>query len=91
MIRLLANSLLRQAAKTSNPRQYLDDILASKVTLASAQGGSFTSVTVNGKSSTIQGLPGTTVADFMAASLMALEALECGLSRVPSTTYGVLR
>jgi hypothetical protein len=91
MLRILANALLRQAAKEQNPRQYLDDILASKVTTASGQGGVIVSTTVNGKSVTFQAVPGTTIADFMAASLMALEALECGLSRVPSSTWGVTR
>ena len=88
---MLANVLLRQAEKTQNPRQYLDDLITSKVTTASGQGGIIVSTTVNGKSVTFQAMPGTTIADFMAAALMALQALECGLTRVPSTTYGVLR
>ena len=91
VIRILANALLRQAQKTDNPRAYLDELLTAKVTTASAQGGCIISTSVNGKSATFQALPGTTIADFMAASLLALEALECGLQRVPSTTYGVLR
>lgn len=91
MIVTLANALLRQAQKTDNARQYLDDIIASKVTAASAQGGAIISTTVNGKSATFQALPGTTVADFMSAALLALETLECGLSRVPRRTWGVLR
>ncbi len=91
MIRQLANILLRQAEKTQNPRAYLDDLITSKVTTASAQGGVIISTTVNGKSVTFQAVPGTTIADFMSAALLALEALECGLNRVPSSTYGVLR
>lgn len=91
MIRILANVLLRQAEKTANPRQYLDDLITSKVTTASAQGGVIISTTVNGKSVTFQAISGTTIADFMAAGLMAIEALECGLGRVPSVTYGVTR
>lgn len=91
MIRILANALLRQAQKTENPRQYLDDLLASKVTTASGQGGVIVSTTVNGKSVTFQAMPGTTIADFMAAAMIALESLEAGLSRVPGQTYGVLR
>ena len=91
MIRTLANVLLRQAAKTSNPRAYLDELITAKVTTASAQGGVIISTTVNGKSATFQAVAGTTVADFMSAALIALEALECGLSRVPSTTYAVTR
>lgn len=91
MIRILANALLRQAEKTQNPRQYLDDLLTAKVTTASAQGGVIISTTVNGKSVTFQAMTGTTIADFMSAALMALQALECGLSSVPSKTWAVLR
>lgn len=91
MTRILANILLRQAEKTQNPRQYLDDLLTAKVTTASSQGGIIISTTVNGKSVTFQAIAGTTVADFMSAALLALQALECGLVRVPSTTYGVTR
>ena len=91
MIRILANVLLRQAQKTSNPRDYLDTIITSKVTTASVQGGVIISTSVNGKSATFQAVPGTTVADFMSAANLALEALECGLTRVPSTTWGVTR
>ena len=91
MLRVLANALLRQAEKTQNPRQYLDDLLTAKLTTISAQGGVIISTTVNGKSVTFQAMPGTTIADFMAASQMALEALECGLSRVPGVTWGVMR
>lgn len=91
MIRVLANVLLRQANKTANPQAYLDELITSKVTTASSQGGVIISSTVNGKSVTFQAMPGTTIADFMSAALLALEALECGLSRVPSTTYGVTR
>jgi hypothetical protein len=91
VIRFLANALLRQAEKTENPRQYLDDIISSKLTAISGQGGAIISTTVNGKSATFQALPGTTVADFMAAAMLALQALECGLHTVPSKTYAVLR
>ncbi len=91
MIRILANILLRQAEKTDNPRQYLDDVLTSKVTTASGQGGTIISTTVNGKSVTFQATPGTTIADFMAAAEIALSHLEAGLNRVNGQTYGVLR
>ena len=91
MIRILANVLLRQAEKTDNPRDYLDALITSKVTTASAQGGVIISTTVNGKSATFQAMPGTTVADFMAAADLALGALECGLDRVPNVTWGAMR
>lgn len=91
MLVQLANILLRQAEKTSNARGYLDDLITAKLTTVSAQGGVIISTTVNGKSATFQAMPGTTVSDFMHAAEMALSALECGLSRVPSSTYVVLR
>lgn len=91
MIVTLANALLRQAQKTGNARAYLDDIITSKLTTASAQGGAIISTTVNGKSVTFQAMPGTTIADFMSAALLALETLECGLNRVPRSTWGVTR
>ncbi len=83
--------MLRQAEKTDNPRDYLDSLLTAKFTTASSQGGSITATTVNGKSVSFQVIPGTSLADFMAAAQIALEALESGLRTVPSKTYGVLR
>ena len=91
MIVTLANVLIRQANKTANPRDYLDSLITSKLTSASAQGGVITSTSVNGKSVTFQAVPGTTVADFMNAAELALSALEAGLTRVPRQTYGALR
>ena len=91
MIVQLANILIRQANKTNNPRDYLDDLITSKLTTASGQGGVITSTSVNGKSVTFQAVPGTTVADFMNAAELALQALEAGLIRVPRNTYGLLR
>ena len=91
MIVQLANILIRQANKTSNARAYLDDIITSKLATASAQGGVIVSTSVNGKSVTFQAMPGTTIADFMAAAELALSALEAGLTRVPRSTLGYLR
>jgi len=91
MIKQLANIIIRQANKTQNARAYIDDLLTAKFTAASGQGGVIISTTVNGKSVTFQAMPGTTIADFMNAAELALSALECGLTRVPGQTYGVLR
>lgn len=91
MIVQLANILIRQANKTNNPRAYLDDLITSKLTTASGQGGVITSTSVNGKSVTFQAATGTTVADFMNAAELALQSLEAGLLRVPRNTYGLLR
>lgn len=91
-VRTLANIYLRQAEKQSNPRQYLDDLMTARLaTLTAQQGGTITSTTVNGKSVTYQTLPGAGPDSQLTAVLMALQALECGLTRVPSTTWAVLR
>lgn len=87
----LANVMLRQAEKTTTPRAYLDALITSKFTSANSQGGAIISTTVNGKSVTFQGIPGTTVADYMAAADLALSCLERGVPRVPRTTFPIYR
>jgi hypothetical protein len=91
MIVQLANILIRQAQKTQNARAYLDELITSKLTATSAQGGVIISTSVNGKSVTFQAQAGTTVADFMNAAELALTALEAGLTRVPRQTYAFFR
>lgn len=91
MIVTLANVLLRQARKTENARQYLDNLITAQLASLAAQGGVITSVTVNGKSSTIAVIPGTSIRDQMAAAELALSALENGLSIVPRQTLTVIR
>jgi hypothetical protein len=91
MIVQLANILLRQAQKQQNPRQYLDDLISTQLASLAAQGGIITSTTVNGKSVTLQSLPGANLRDQMAAADLALSALESGLSIVPRQTLTVLR
>ncbi len=91
-VRQLANVYLRQAEKAANPRQYLDDLMTARLaTLTNQQGGTIVSTTVNGKSVTYQSLQGATPDMQLTAVLMAVEALECGIGRIPSTTYAVLR
>ncbi len=91
MIRVLANILLRQARKQDNPRQYLDDIISANLTTVRNQGGVITGTTVNGKSLTLQVLPGASIRDVMVAAQYALSCAEQGLDCVPSQTYTVLR
>lgn len=91
MLVQFANILLRQAGKTENPRQYLDDLITSKLSSLTALGGNITSTTVNGKSVTIQAPAGMSLSDQLAAAELALGCLERGLKVVPRTTYGVLR
>lgn len=91
MIVMTANILLRQANKTQNARTYLDDIITAKFDTLSAQGGVITGTTVNGKSLTLQALPGVSTRDVMVAAQLALSALECGLTVVPRQTYTAIR
>ncbi len=91
MIVTLANILIRQANKTENPRAYLDDLLTAKLTAVITQGGAITGTTVNGKTLTLQLLPGASVRDVMAAAELALSSLEAGLGKVPRQTLAVIR
>lgn len=86
MVRILANVLLRQAEKTANPRAYLDDLITTSWTSVNARNGQIIGTTVNGKTVTLQALPGARLTDIMAAADLALGCLERGLTRVPSTT-----
>ncbi len=91
-VRQLANIYLRRATVQTNPREYLDDLLTERLaTLTNQQGGTIISTTVNGKSVTYQTLPGAGPDAQVTAVLMALEALECGLGRISSTTWAVMR
>lgn len=91
VIRILANILLRQAEKTANPRAYLDELITAKFTTVNAQNGQIIGTTVNGKTVTLQALPGAKLTDVMQAADLALGALEAGLHRVPSTTQFLRR
>lgn len=91
MIVTLANVLLRQAEKTGNARAYLDEIITAKLSDISAQGGQIVGTTVNGKTLTLQSLPGMSTRDYMAAAELALGCLERGLNRVPRQTTVLFR
>ena len=91
MLVSMANILIRQANKTENPRQYLEDVITAKLTASSAQGGVIIGTTVNGKSLTLQALPGVSTRDIMVAAELALSALENGLKIVPRQTFTVIR
>ena len=88
---MLANIILRQAEKTLNARQYLDDLVTAQFTSVNAQTGQITATTVNGKSMSLQAMPGASLRDIMVAAEMALSAQERGLHRVPRQTYVFLR
>ena len=91
MVVQLANVLLRQAANTTNSRQYLTDILTSKFGAINTQSGQIVATTVNGKSMTLQTIPGMNLGQFLAATELALSTLESGLQRVGRSTWNVAR
>ncbi len=91
MVVQLANIMIRKAANTGNSRQYLLDIIDAKFDSVNAQSGQIIATTVNGKSMTLQALPGMNLAQFLAAAELALSTLECGLDAVPRSTFAVVR
>ena len=91
MANTLANALIRVAQTQTAPRQYLLDLIASKVGSITSLNGQITSTTVNGKSMTLQAVKGASVSEVLDAAQLALSCLECGLNRVPSSTYAVVR
>lgn len=91
MVVTLANVLLRISETQANQRQYLLDLISAKFADINTQNGQITSTSVNGKSMTLQGAPGASLAQTMAAAELALSCLERGLNRVPRQTYAVAR
>ncbi len=91
MVVQLANIMLRKAANTANSRQYLLDIIDAKFDSVNAQSGQIVATTVNGKSMTLQALPGMNLAQFLAAAELAISSLEAGLDTVPRSTFAVVR
>ncbi len=88
----LANVLLRLAeSQPGGARQYLLDLITAKFGAINTQNGQITSTSVNGKSMTLQAVPGASLAQTLAAAELALSALERGLTRVPRQTQGVAR
>lgn len=92
-MRNLVNILLRQARRNnpSNPRKWLEDLQASKWTDMSAQNGQIVGTALNGKSITIQALPGTTIYDILQASEEAITTLDAGFSSAVTQSAGFLR
>ena len=92
-MKILVSILLRQARNNnpSNPRQWLEDLQSSKWTDVSAQKGQIVGTALNGKSITIQALPGASIADILTASELALQTLEAGLNGPSNETRAYLR
>jgi hypothetical protein len=87
----LVKILIRQARTNNpgNPIAWLTDLQSSKWTDMSAQNGQIIATSVNGKSVSLQALPGTSIADILTATEIAIETLEAGLD-APSTRSAVV-
>jgi len=84
----IVSVLLRQARRNnaSQPEKWLEDLQATKWTSVSAQNGQIIGTSVNGKSVSIQVLPGTSIADLMINTELALQILEAGGSAPSNST-----
>jgi hypothetical protein len=92
-MRNLVNILLRQARRNnpSNPRKWLEDLQASKWSDMSAQNGQIVGTALNGKSITIQALPGTTIYDIIQATEDAITTLDAGFNSAVTQSAAFLR
>lgn len=92
-MRLLAQILLRQAriAQPSNPRDWLETLQTTKWTDVNKQNGQIIGSSVNGKSIQLQALPGTSIADIMMATEIALQTIDAGLTNPVTRTVAVMR
>lgn len=92
-MKLLTSILLRQArlANQADPRSWLEDLQTTKWTDVNAQNGQIIGTALNGKSVTLQALPGTTIFDLMGATELALQTLEAGFTAPTTGTRVNLR
>ena len=79
-MKLLVQILIRRAiaAQPSDPRQWLLDLQLTKWTSVNSQNGQIIGTSVNGKSVNLQATPGTSLADLMNATEVALQCIEGG-------------
>ena len=92
-MRLLVKILIRQALRNNeaNPREWLEDLQATKWTALNSQNGQIIGTSVNGKTVNLQALPGTTIADLIGATEMALETIDAGLTSPRDESLAFLR
>lgn len=85
--------LLRQARRNnpSRPDVWLADLQATKWTSVSAQNGQIIGTSVNGKSVSLQALPGTSIKDLMIGTELALQVLEAGADMPVNATRAIFR
>lgn len=81
-MQLLVSILLRQAQRNNpaNPRDWLLDLQDAKWSAVSTQNGQIIGTSVNGKTVQLQALPGTSIADLLMATELAIQTIDAGLS-----------
>lgn len=92
-MQMLVKILIRQAKKAQpgNPVAWLEALQSAKWADMSAQNGQIVATSVNGKSVSLQALPGTSIADILTATEVAIETLEAGLDAPPTSSYAAFR
>lgn len=92
-MKLLVQILLRRARENneSDPRQWLLDLQATKWSSVNTQNGQIIGTSVNGKSVSLQVLPGISLAELLMGTELALQQLESGATRVHTASVAVLR
>lgn len=92
-MKTLVQILIRQALRNNeaNPREWLEDLQATKWTSVNTQSGQIIGTSVNGKSVNLQALPGINLADVIMATELAIQTLDAGMMSPRSESYGILR
>lgn len=92
-MKLLVSILIRQAIRNqpANPRDWLEDLQATKWTAISAQNGQIIGTSVNGKTVQLQALPGTSIADIIGATEIAIQTIDAGMTSPKTETVARLR
>jgi len=92
-MKLLVQILIRRAIanQPANPREWLMDLQATKWTTVNAQTGQIVGTSVNGKSVSLQAIPGINLADLFQATEIALQTIEAGLTSPASEYQGLAR
>lgn len=87
-MKLLCQILIRRAIanQPSDPRGWLMDLQQTKWESVNTHNGQIIGTSVNGKSINLQAVPGTTLADLLTATELALQTIEAGLTS-PATEY----
>ena len=92
-MKLLCQILIRRAIanQPSDPRGWLMDLQQTKWESVNTHNGQIIGTSVNGKSINLHAVPGTTLADLLTATELALQTIEAGLTSPASEYRGYAR